>query len=162
MLRQVGGALRSGHRVIGGASQAFQVRRQFALQGFDVADHDLQQIVEIVSEPAGELADGFHLLRLAQRFLRFFQARLCCFVFSDVTADGIDAAPARRCRPRQPARFTVETDETTFEGSQFFPRRLRHRMFDYFCIVRLGELPEVLADHFVGAVAQRGLPGRIH
>ena len=43
--------------------------RELALQGVEVADDDGQQVVEIVRDAAGELADGLHLLRLAQRFL---------------------------------------------------------------------------------------------
>ena len=34
-----------------------------------VANDDVQQIIEIVRDPAGELADGFHLLRLPQLLL---------------------------------------------------------------------------------------------
>ena len=35
-------------------------------QDIQVADHHLQQVVEIVGDAAGELTQGFHLLRLAQ------------------------------------------------------------------------------------------------
>ena len=41
-----------------------------AAGGIDIADDDGQQIVEIVGDAAGELADRLHLLRLAQRFFR--------------------------------------------------------------------------------------------
>ena len=43
--------------------------RQQALQRLRAAADRGQQIVEVVRDAAGELADGFHLLRLAQRLL---------------------------------------------------------------------------------------------
>ena len=39
---------------------------QVALQRFEIADDDGQQVVEVVRDAAGELADAFHLLRLPQ------------------------------------------------------------------------------------------------
>ena len=33
--------------------------------------HDGEQIVEVMGDAAGELADGFHFLRLAEQFLGF-------------------------------------------------------------------------------------------
>ena len=38
-------------------------------QQLQVAEHGGQQIVEVVGDPAGELADRLHLLRLAERLL---------------------------------------------------------------------------------------------
>ena len=37
-----------------------------ALRRFDVAQHDHQEIVEVVGDAAGQLADRLHLLRLRQ------------------------------------------------------------------------------------------------
>ena len=42
---------------------------QLTLRGFEVADDDRQQIVEVVRDAAGQVADGVEFLRLAQRFL---------------------------------------------------------------------------------------------
>ena len=50
--------------------------RKAALNLLQSADDDGEQIVEIVGDPAGELADGLHLLRLAQRLLGFGEPRL--------------------------------------------------------------------------------------
>ena len=44
-------------------------------QQIEVAHHRHQQIVEIVRDPAGELADGLHLLRLPQLLLGLFARR---------------------------------------------------------------------------------------
>ena len=44
-------------------------------QQIEVAHHRHQQIVEIMRDAAGELADGLHLLRLAQLLLRPFARR---------------------------------------------------------------------------------------
>ena len=41
----------------------------FLLQHFDVAEDDHEDVVEVVRDAAGELADRFHLLRLAQLLL---------------------------------------------------------------------------------------------
>ena len=40
---------------------------------FEAAEHRHQQIVEVVRDAAGELADRVHLLRLEQRFARLFE-----------------------------------------------------------------------------------------
>ena len=42
---------------------------ELALQQVAVADHRGHQVVEVVRDPAGELADRLHLLRLAQLLL---------------------------------------------------------------------------------------------
>jgi hypothetical protein len=42
---------------------------QLTLRGFEVADDDRQQIVEVVRDASGQVADGVEFLRLAQRFL---------------------------------------------------------------------------------------------
>ena len=44
-------------------------------QQVEVAQHGHQQVVEVVGDPAGELADGLHLLRLPQLLLRSFARR---------------------------------------------------------------------------------------
>ena len=44
-------------------------------QQLEIADHRHQQIVEVVRDAAGELADHLHLLHLAQLLLRAFPMR---------------------------------------------------------------------------------------
>ncbi len=72
-MRQRRGTLRSLADIADGAGHpaavgigAVEIRRQ----RIRVAKDDLQQIVEIVGDAAGQLTDRFHLLRLMQRFLR--------------------------------------------------------------------------------------------
>jgi hypothetical protein len=44
------------------------------LQGFEVSKNDLQQVVEVMGDAAGQLADRLHFLRLAQSL--FFLLKL--------------------------------------------------------------------------------------
>ncbi len=76
-LRQCGRSLRSAHGVV---ERAFQSGRhspaqgaEMALRGFEIADDNGEQIVEIVCHSAGELADGFHFLRLEQPLARLIE-----------------------------------------------------------------------------------------
>ena len=50
--------------------------RQIPLQGLEISDDHLQKVVEVVGDAARQLADGFHLLRLAQGL--FVAAELLC------------------------------------------------------------------------------------
>ena len=42
---------------------------ELSVDGVETAEHQGQQVVEVVSDAAGELAERLHLLRLAQLFL---------------------------------------------------------------------------------------------
>jgi hypothetical protein len=57
------------HRISRRPLQPTRFSRKIALQGVQIAHNDLQQIVEIVRHAARQLADGLHLLRLAQGLL---------------------------------------------------------------------------------------------
>ena len=72
--RQIGAAHGGTHRRVNLARE----RRRFgdaALEQLQVADHDAEQIVEVVRDAAGELADRFHLLRLQQARFEALAAR---------------------------------------------------------------------------------------
>ena len=58
----------------GAVDQPLQARivRQALAQQIEIAHHGHQQIVEVMRDAAGELADGLHLLGLAQLLLRLF------------------------------------------------------------------------------------------
>jgi hypothetical protein len=78
----------------------FGVGREFGQCEIAVAEHAREQIVEVVGNAAGEGADGFHLLRLAQLL---FTARECTFGFAacgDVDADGEPAGASEPPRRR--------------------------------------------------------------
>ena len=64
-LRQRGAALRALQRAVDETHGSLVVGHPLAQQ-VEVAHHRHQQVVEIVRHAAGELADGFHFLRLAQ------------------------------------------------------------------------------------------------
>ena len=89
---QRGGALRALQRHVAGARDARSTAGDGGKCGNLAADHvepaqdDGEQVVEVVRDAAGELADGLHLLRLAQRFLG-----LACAPRSRL--------PARGCAP---------------------------------------------------------------
>src|SRR3546814_2168270 len=68
--RQVGGAVGAVERVGEVALRLFGRIGKPALRQLEPADDDRQHIVEIMRDAAGQLADGFHLLRLAQLRLR--------------------------------------------------------------------------------------------
>ncbi len=65
------------------------------LQEVEIADDDRQQIVEVMGDAAGQLADGLELLRLAQLFLELHP-------LSDVAADRHDRGPAFDTRLAMP------------------------------------------------------------
>ena len=69
-LGQRGGPLGPGQGIRDAAMPRLRcIRRQRMAEQGQIAVDDLQQIVEIVGDAAGELADRLHLLRLAKRFL---------------------------------------------------------------------------------------------
>ena len=55
----------------------------------EAADDDGEQIVEVVSDTAGELADRLHLLRLAQKLLGLAAGLVLGFEFTRAVAHGI-------------------------------------------------------------------------
>ena len=70
-------------------------RRRFgdaALEQLQIADHDAEQIVEVVRDAAGELADRFHLLRLQQ-------PRFEALLLGQVVDDREEADAPRRSAP---------------------------------------------------------------
>ena len=71
-----------------------------------VGDH-LQDVVEVVRHAAGELADGVHLLRLAQLLLGSAQDLCTRPLRRQVAADGADEPVARHHRPADPAHAAV-------------------------------------------------------
>jgi hypothetical protein len=89
-LGERGRPLRAAHRVLHRAGQAVAIERgrlERALQGFQVADDDGQEVVEVVRHAAGELADSLHLLRLGKLLLRPFQRLRHLAPFGHVARD---------------------------------------------------------------------------
>ena len=67
-LRQLGAALARLADVVGDPPQVLP-RLQLLAEMFGVADHDREQVVEVVGDAAGQLPDDFHFLRLAKLLL---------------------------------------------------------------------------------------------
>src|SRR6478672_7036710 len=86
-LRQGGAALRTLHRVLKKLRDLGVVLGKSPLQKLKAALNGHQEIVEIVRDPAGEMSDRFHLLRLDQRLARLFQRALGGPALGDVAGD---------------------------------------------------------------------------
>ena len=86
------------------------------------ADDAGQQVVEVVGDAAGELADGLHLLRLAQQV---FDRPL----LRDVAADDVEQLAFGHRVPHHGQAFAVLADHAVDEAvDRFAPRQLRdHR-----------------------------------
>ena len=69
LLSERHGALRAARHLIDCAPQFAVFRRCVTPDRFEVADDDGEQVVEVVRDAAGELADRLHLLRLPQLLL---------------------------------------------------------------------------------------------
>jgi len=72
-LRERGAALGASHRLRQGdphpVLRGLGPILKLAPRQLEISYHDSEQVVEVVRDAAGELADGLHLLRLAQRVL---------------------------------------------------------------------------------------------
>src|SRR4051812_17627348 len=84
---------------------------QPAAQHFRMPAHDHQQIVEVVRDAAGELADGFHLLHLRELFARALKRALGLTLFGDVLAH-----PEQ---PRRPSGIVLDDLDTSLQVSYF-------------------------------------------
>ena len=56
-------------------------------QRLDVSAHDHEQVVEVVRDPAGQLAERIHLLRFGQLFLHLLEGGLRFAALGDITRD---------------------------------------------------------------------------
>ena len=103
------GALFRGRSGVVGETARRMILGQLARQQLQVAADGHQQVVEVVSNAAGQLADGLHLLRLAQRLLGGGQLRLGAKARADVlgvmeSADNLAGRIAQRRVPDLPVR----------------------------------------------------------
>jgi hypothetical protein len=73
-LRQGRRAFGAAHRIAGKPCQPCRIGALLlcnTLQRLQVADDDGQQVVEVVGNTTGQMADAFHLLRVQELLLRF-------------------------------------------------------------------------------------------
>ena len=128
----------------------------------EAAGDALQQVVEIVRDAAGELAHGFHLLRLAQRVLRGRELRVARLLRRDVAAIGIDDLALDGAVPGDPARRAVLVRGAVLEAREMPARRgVGERGPGRGRVLRPDELVEAAADHLLGPVPEDLLPGRV-
>ena len=130
---------------------------EHGIQEFDIGDNHRQNVVEVVSDAAGELADRLHLLRLAQLLLHLLaagevadeageHAPPVCPRFADRQFDREDPAILG-----DPLDEAAVADDPRLAGSQVVgqvdvmlgPIGLRHQHLD------------VAADHLVREVAEQ-------
>ena len=95
---------------------------QIAPDRVEIAENDGEQIVEVVRDAAGELAHGFHLLRLEQRRLRLlakFRLGLQLLGARDQSSQGLQR---RKCEKagKQRGRDQGEADEEGEQIALFF------------------------------------------
>ena len=140
------------------------------LQQLQVAGDHEQQVVEVVGDAAGELADGLHLLRLRQPALALSQGLLDMLAVADVVdhASEIAAAVGFEFADRQVQRegravlapathFSTDADDLLDAGPDVVGDvaivlgavGLRHEHLD------------VLADELRGAVPEQPFGGRV-
>ena len=159
-LGQGGAAPRALHGIVHQARQLGVIGQPLPQQ-LQAAQDRHQQIVEIMRDAAGELADRIHLLRLEQRLAGALQRLLGVFAFGDVAgdlgeaeepailaADGIDhhMRPEAGAVLAHPPAFAFEPP-LSHRG---FQRPLRHRPWP----ILLGiESREMLADDFIRGIA---------
>ena len=74
-----------------------------------------QQIVEVMSDAAGELSDGLHFLRLPQLVECGRQLGSHLPLLGNVASAAIEFARFRHCGPRQPAIFAVGSPVSVLE-----------------------------------------------
>ena len=121
-------------------------------QNADGAGDDGQDIVEVMRDAAGQLADGFHLLGLPE--LGFRGA-----LFGEVAAD--EEMPSHRLRPcshpGQRHGLAVLVDIAGLEVAHLPPAPRRPHLFTRAVeIVGMDEFDRAVPDHFVGPIAQDG------
>lgn len=84
------GQRNTAHGALGGVVQQtneFRIVPDTFTDDFQVSEDYRQQVVKVVGDPAAELADGLHLLRLEQRFAGLLKGLLGLRHFGDITGD---------------------------------------------------------------------------
>ncbi len=162
-LGEGGGALGPAHGALGRPAVAAGVLGQGAQQKVEVARDDLQQVVEVVGDPAGELAHRLHLLRLAQALLHLGQLLLAFALGGDVARHAIEPALPGRHRPGHGAVVAVAGPELVLESQGAGPGG---ELGDLFLVerllVRMADPGAGAPDDLVLGPAEHARPGGVH
>ena len=137
------------------------VLREPRLDHLQAAADRRQQVVEVVGQAAGELADRFHLLRLAQLLFGALQRRRGCPGLRDMTAGGEDLGLAERGDPGDPAVAAVAVPHAVLEALQVAHLRRGERVLRRAQFVRVGEGGRRQSDELAGVVAEHVVPRRV-
>ncbi|MNN16444.1 hypothetical protein D3C81_1295820 [compost metagenome] len=126
---QAGGTIGRSHAQINQAVEVIGATTgQTSTQQLKTADDASEHVVEVVGDTAGELADRFHFLRLAQRF--FVVAQLCGALF-DLLLKGFQGrlqAPFALTQIDQPvAGFVLSSAAAQCGGNHTDQRRRMKR-----------------------------------
>ena len=156
-------------RGLDGLDRSRQFRVEQAFEGLGIAADDHQQIVEVVRDAAGQLADRLHFLRHRELFARLHQfllgvAPLGCIAddvgeadqVSVVIADHGDRAGDENQRAVLSDAPSLDFVLVFLDGQ--FQRAVR---FAGAALVRPIEYPEMLADDFFRGVADDLLGGAV-
>ncbi len=90
-------------RAMRAAADEVPQRGDLAADHVEAAEDDGEQIVEVVCDPAGELADRLHLLRLPQRFLRLAAGLVLGLQLARALLDGFLQRLGERAQLRERA-----------------------------------------------------------
>ena len=135
--------------------------RQAGLQDFQAAGDAGEQIVEIMRDAAGQLTHRFHLLRLAQLFLRRRQRGGRRFFGADVASAGIDQPVRRRRDPGDAAVAAILVKLLGFIRRQLTSGRDVQRALIAVPGIRVGEIEMMAANHLLRRPAQHRVPGLV-
>ena len=138
-----------------------RIIRQTLAQQLQAAEHRHQQVVEVVRHPAGQLADGVHLLGVEQGLAGAVQRILRFFAFGDVARDLGEAQQLSLLiaygvnDDMRPETAAVLAQPPAFGFELAFPRRGFQRAGRHApgAVLRRVEIGKMLADDFRRAVA---------
>ncbi|GJD69837.1 hypothetical protein MMMDOFMJ_2775 [Methylobacterium gnaphalii] len=162
-VRQRGGALRGAHRRVHVAVDIGEpALADPVLQQLEAARDAGEQVVEVVRDPARELADRFHLLRLPQGRLSLNQGLGLFLLRRDVAAGGVDQPSFRHRDPRHPAVAAILVPIAVLEGRQALLGSEVQRLQGAGLVLGMDEIEDRAADHLLGLPAQNPGCGRAH
>ena len=132
-----------------------------AMEQFKAAGDRRQQVVEIMRDTAGQLADRFHLLRLTKQLLDAGESHRGLLLGGDVAAVGVDEPGIRRRRPCDPAVAVILVAKADLVSRHHVEHRRVVRGKRHGRILGMGDGEEVLADQFLRLPAENRRPCRV-
>ena len=119
---------------------------------------DGQQVVEVVRDASGQLADRLHLLRLAELLLHSEKLGRRGLLAGHVTAAGIDEPALRRRDPGDPTVATILVEVARLIGRNGLRRAVRQDLRARGLMLGMVEVEVAPSDDLLGLPAQDGVP----